>query len=185
MPSTAVLIACFNEEATLAKIVADFRAALPAATIYVYDNNSSEADRAAGAVVRLFGDRFTDVFSGDRASSHKFMKSLPGLGVGFEGETEITTELRLPTSEIETAHGERPEGSVSKPNTIRDGFCETALVPRFPTAIATSGRMVLSWWFLIAGLVLASVARGRLEVKRIAYLSLSAPPDAGDTSPQA
>lgn len=135
--------------------------------------------------MRLFGDRFTDVFSGDRAFSHKFVKSFPGLGVGFEIETEITTELRLPTSEIETAYDERPEGSVGKPNTIRDGFFETALVPRFPTAIATSGLMVRSWVFLIAGLVLDSVARGRLEVKRIALLSLSAPPDAEDASPQA
>lgn len=53
----AVVIPCYNEEATIAKVIADFRAALPAATIYVYDNNSSDltsqlAD-AAGAVVRF------------------------------------------------------------------------------------------------------------------------------------
>src|SRR5262245_31602846 len=52
----AVLVPCFNEEAAIAKVVADFRAELPAATIYVYDNNSSdrtiEVARAAGAVVR-------------------------------------------------------------------------------------------------------------------------------------
>jgi hypothetical protein len=52
----AVLIPCFNEEAAIAKVVADFRAALPDAAIYVYDNNSTDhtvtVARAAGAVVR-------------------------------------------------------------------------------------------------------------------------------------
>src|SRR6266849_2695659 len=52
----AVLVPCFNEEAAIAKVVADFRAVLPEAAIYVYDNNSTdrtaEAARAAGALVR-------------------------------------------------------------------------------------------------------------------------------------
>src|SRR5262244_2721512 len=52
----AVLVPCFNEEATIDKVVADFRAALPDAAIYVYDNNSAdrtgEVARAAGALVR-------------------------------------------------------------------------------------------------------------------------------------
>jgi glycosyltransferase involved in cell wall biosynthesis len=52
----AVLVPCFNEEAAIARVVADFRAALPQATLYVYDNNSTDgtadAARAAGAVVR-------------------------------------------------------------------------------------------------------------------------------------
>jgi glycosyltransferase involved in cell wall biosynthesis len=52
----AVLVPCFNEEATIAKVIADFRAALPEATIYVYDNNSTdrtvEIARVAGALVR-------------------------------------------------------------------------------------------------------------------------------------
>src|SRR5438876_2039108 len=54
--SVAVLVPCFNEEATIGKVVADFRAALPEAAIYVYDNNSAdrtgEVARAAGALVR-------------------------------------------------------------------------------------------------------------------------------------
>lgn len=54
--AVAVLIPCYNEEASIASVVRDFRAALPAATIYVYDNNSKDgtaaAARAAGAVVR-------------------------------------------------------------------------------------------------------------------------------------
>jgi glycosyltransferase involved in cell wall biosynthesis len=55
-PTIAVLVPCFNEEAAIQKVVADFRAALPTATVYVYDNNStdktSEVALAAGAVVR-------------------------------------------------------------------------------------------------------------------------------------
>lgn len=55
-PRLAVLIPCYNEEATVGKVVADFRAALPTATIYVYDNNSKDATTAealkAGAKVR-------------------------------------------------------------------------------------------------------------------------------------
>jgi cellulose synthase/poly-beta-1,6-N-acetylglucosamine synthase-like glycosyltransferase len=51
----AVLIPCYNEEATVAKVVGDFRAALPLATVYVYDNASNDMTpsvaRAAGAVV--------------------------------------------------------------------------------------------------------------------------------------
>jgi glycosyltransferase involved in cell wall biosynthesis len=56
-PAIAVLIPCYNEEAAIGKVVRDFRAALPGATIYVYDNNSRdctvEVARDAGAVVRL------------------------------------------------------------------------------------------------------------------------------------
>jgi glycosyltransferase involved in cell wall biosynthesis len=52
----AVLVPCLNEEAAIGKVVADFRAALPTATVYVYDNNSTdktvEVAKAAGAVVR-------------------------------------------------------------------------------------------------------------------------------------
>jgi Glycosyl transferase family 2 len=54
--SVAVLIPCCNEEASIGKVIADFRAALPDATIFVYDNNSTDctvpAAQAAGAVVR-------------------------------------------------------------------------------------------------------------------------------------
>ena len=56
MDEIAVLIPCYNEAATVAKVVADYRAALPGATIYVYDNNSTDGTgalaAAAGAVVR-------------------------------------------------------------------------------------------------------------------------------------
>ena len=56
MTNVAVLIPCYNEEAAIAKVVNDFRAALPTADIYVYDNNSKdgtvEAAHKAGAIVR-------------------------------------------------------------------------------------------------------------------------------------
>lgn len=56
MDKVAVLIPCYNESATVAKVVRDYREALPEATVYVYDNNSTdgtdELARAAGAVVR-------------------------------------------------------------------------------------------------------------------------------------
>ena len=56
IPKTAVLIPCFNEEATVAKVVKDFRLSLPEAQIFVYDNNSTdrtvEIAKNAGAVVR-------------------------------------------------------------------------------------------------------------------------------------
>jgi glycosyltransferase involved in cell wall biosynthesis len=51
-----VLVPCYNEEHTIARVVADFRAVLPEAAVYVYDNNSSdstiEVAQRAGAVVR-------------------------------------------------------------------------------------------------------------------------------------
>ncbi len=59
MPKLAVLIPCFNEEVAIGRVVADFRAALPRAVIFVYDNNSTDSTAAtaatAGAVVREAG----------------------------------------------------------------------------------------------------------------------------------
>ena len=56
MDKIAVLIPCYNEEKTIGKVVADFKAALPEAVIYVYNNNSTDNTAAiakeAGAVVR-------------------------------------------------------------------------------------------------------------------------------------
>ena len=55
-PSVAVLLPCFNEEVTIGKVVRDFKAALPGAAVYVYDNNSTdrtaEIAAAEGAIVR-------------------------------------------------------------------------------------------------------------------------------------
>ncbi|MBW0008169.1 MAG: glycosyltransferase [Sphingomonas sp.] len=206
----AVLLPCYNEEAAIAATVAGFRAALPGAIVYVYDNNSRDRTREvaaeAGATVRterqqgkghvvrrmfadidadvyvmadgdltydpksapqmvdlllaeqfdmvvgtrrheekdayrgghvlgnklftgllsgLFGRSFTDIFSGYRVFSRRFVKSFPVLSSGFEIETEMSVhalELRMPVGEIETAYGARPEGSASKLSTFSDGW---------------------------------------------------------------
>ena len=209
-PVVAVLLPCYNEEAAIGATVAGFRAALPHATVYVYDNNSrdrtAEVARAAGAEVRtervqgkgavvrrmfadvdadvyvmadgdatydaasapamvarlvaerldmvvgtritqaqaayrrghrfgnalltgmlarLFGRSFTDILSGYRVFSRRFVKSYPALSTGFEIETDISVhalELRMPVGEVETPYFERPEGSVSKLSTYGDGW---------------------------------------------------------------
>jgi len=206
----AVLLPCYNEEAAIAQTVAGFNAALPGATIYVYDNNSRdrtvEVAERAGAVVRtermqgkgnvvrrmfadvdadiyvmadgdatydaasapalvsrlldeqldmvvgarvtqadaayrrghkfgnalltciltrLFGRSFSDILSGYRVFSRRFVKSFPVLSSGFEIETEISVhalELKMPVAEIETPYFARPEGSESKLSTYGDGF---------------------------------------------------------------
>lgn len=209
-PRIAVLLPCFNEEATIAATVAGFRAALPSAAVYVYDNNSRDRTReiavSGGAVVRserqqgkghvvrrmfadidadvyvmadgdltydpssaqamvdlllaeqldmvvgtrrhqekdayrgghvlgnklftdilgkLFGRSFSDIFSGYRVFSRRFVKSFPVLSSGFEIETEMSVhalELRMPVGEVETAYASRPEGSESKLSTFGDGW---------------------------------------------------------------
>jgi glycosyltransferase involved in cell wall biosynthesis len=78
-----------------------------------------------GLLARLFGRSFSDIFSGYRAFSRRFVKSFPVLSEGFEIETEMSVhalELRMPVGEIETAYGARPEGSESKLSTFRDGW---------------------------------------------------------------
>ena len=208
-PRIAILIPCFNEAAAIATVVKDFRAALPDAIVYVYDNNSTdgtaEVARAAGAVVRreplqgkgnvirrmfadieadfyvlvdgdatydaaaapamleracqegldmvtgvrvaeggaayrrghrfgnrlltglvafVFGNRVSDMLSGYRVFSRRFVKSFPALASGFETETEFTVhalELAMPIGEVPVRYRERPAGTASKLNTIRDG----------------------------------------------------------------
>jgi len=73
----------------------------------------------------VFGQAFKDILSGYRVFSRRFVKSFPVLSDGFEIETELSVhalELALPVTEIETPYYARPEGSVSKLNTWRDGF---------------------------------------------------------------
>ncbi|UAJ09144.1 glycosyltransferase family 2 protein [Glacieibacterium megasporae] len=206
----AVLLPCYNEEAAIARTVEGFRAALPEATIYVYDNNSSDRTMAvaaaAGAVVRserrqgkgavvrrmfadidadvyvmadgdatyeagaaprlvdllvrdqldmvvgtrvteiaaayraghqfgnklltglltrMFGQSFSDILTGYRVFSRRFVKSFPVLSAGFEIETEISIhalELAMPCAELPTAYYDRPEGSTSKLSTYADGW---------------------------------------------------------------
>ena len=171
-----------------------------------------------GAVRLIFGDRISDMLSGYRVFSRRFVKSFPALADGFETETEFTIhalELRMPIGELPTPYKARPEGSVSKLRSLSDGlrilrtivtlvkderplpffsliglilllvalglgipiileFLHTGLVPRFPTAILATGLVVLSFLSFASSLILDSVARGRKEAKRIAYLSVPA-----------
>lgn len=300
-PVVAVLVPCHNEAASIAKVVGDFRQALPGGLIHVCDNASTD-DTAliaarAGAIVHLqplpgkghavrrlftdtdadvyvlvdgddtydaasagrlvghlvdngldmvvgsrvatsgdayrrghrlgnyvltklvrvvFGDRITDMLSGYRVFSRRFVKSFPALTEGFEIETELTVhalELKMPIAEIETPYKERPPSSVSKLSTWADGwrilrtilmlikqerpfgffaslglalalasvilawpllltYLDTGLVPRLPTAILSTGLMLLAFMNFAAGTILDSVTRGRREMKRLAYLGI-------------
>lgn len=215
----AAIIPCYNEEAAIATVVADLRAAVPSMEIYVYDNNStdrtSEVAREAGAIVRfegrkgkgnvvrrafadvdadvylmidgddtydaaaapamiellvkenldhvlgcreddkdnsayrpghaqgnkafnalvswLFKEKVTDMLSGYRIFSRRFVKSFPALSREFEIETELTVHsmsLRIPQCEYGVGFKDRPEGSESKLNTFRDGFKILGLIWR-------------------------------------------------------
>jgi glycosyltransferase involved in cell wall biosynthesis len=172
-----------------------------------------------GMVGAIFGNRVTDMLSGYRVFSRRFVKSFPALASGFETETEFTVhalELRMAIGEVRTAYRDRPTGSTSKLRTWRDGlrilrtimvlvkeerplqffslcgllllvlgiglgvpvvldFLATGLVPRLPTAVLATGIVLLSFLSFAAGLILDSVARGRREIKRLAYLAIPAP----------
>ena len=72
----------------------------------------------------IFGKQFTDMLSGYKVFSRRYVKSFPAMSRGFEIETELTVhalELRMPSGEELTAYSERPPGSVSKLSTFRDG----------------------------------------------------------------
>ncbi|MCL7120865.1 glycosyltransferase family 2 protein [Escherichia coli] len=207
----AVIIPCYNEQKAIAKVINDFKTNIPTASIYVFDNNSTDSTAQvaedAGATVhfvplkgkgnvvrRMFSDvdadiyimvdgddtydassapeminhliknqldmvvgcrqengdqntyrkghrwgnklltgtvqtifkgNFTDMLSGYRVFSRRYVKSFPCLSRGFEIETELTIhalELRMKYGEVNTKYGERPEGSVSKLSTWSDGF---------------------------------------------------------------
>jgi glycosyltransferase involved in cell wall biosynthesis len=168
-------------------------------------------------VAQLFGKRFSDMLSGYRVMSRRFVKSFPALSAGFEIETELTVhalQLRVPIVEIETPYRERPPGSFSKLRTLHDGarimktiaalvkeekplaffaimsgiftslsfalgipvvieFLKTGLVPRLPTAVLAMGLMVVAFLSLTCGLILQTVTRGRLELKRLHYMLIS------------
>ena len=77
-----------------------------------------------GCVSFIFGRTFTDILSGYRVFSRRYVKSFAAHSAGFEIETELTVHalaLRMPVAEVSTSYKSRPEGSVSKLNTYRDG----------------------------------------------------------------
>ncbi|SEM41996.1 Glycosyltransferase involved in cell wall bisynthesis [Sphingomonas gellani] len=108
-----------------------------------------------GMLARLFGRSFSDILSGYRVFSRRFVKSYPALSTGFEIETDISVhalELRMPVGEVETPYFERPEGSASKLSTYRDGW-------RIVRTIATLYRIERPLLFFgIIGAALAMLA---------------------------
>jgi glycosyltransferase involved in cell wall biosynthesis len=78
-----------------------------------------------GLVASIFSAQFSDMLSGYKAFSKKFIKSFPSLSKGFEIETQITIhalEMNMPVREINTKYANRLEGSESKLSTYKDGF---------------------------------------------------------------
>jgi glycosyltransferase involved in cell wall biosynthesis len=161
-----------------------------------------------GLVQKIFGKQFSDMLSGYRVFSRRFVKSFPAISSGFEIETELTVhalELRMKTCELPTRYKDRPEGSASKLNTIRDGirilkmigmlvfglaapivleFLRTGLVPRLPTAVLAVGIMLVAVLSMACGLILDTVTHSRRELKRLAYLEIRAPRWPEDAAPQ-
>ncbi len=76
-------------------------------------------------VATVFGNRGSDMLSGYRAFSRRFVKTFPALTTGFEIETELTVhalELNMPIAELPTPYRARPAGSTSKLSTFKDGI---------------------------------------------------------------
>jgi len=112
-----------------------------------------------GFVRWLFGKSFTDILSGYRVFSRRFVKSFPALSRGFETETELTVhalELRMPVAEVETPYGVRPQGSASKLSTYKDGL----RILRLILALYKYERPLTFFAVLAAGLAGGSIALG-------------------------
>jgi hypothetical protein len=120
-----------------------------------------------GLLAGLFGRSFSDIFSGYRVFSHRFVKSFPVLSSGFEIETEISVhalELKMPVGEVETAYGARPEGSHSKLSTYGDGW-------RILRTIMTLYRVERpALFFGVIGAFLVAVAIGLAIPLVVTYL---------------
>jgi glycosyltransferase involved in cell wall biosynthesis len=167
-------------------------------------------------VAWAFGEGITDLLSGYRVYSRRFVKSFPALSVGFETETEVTIHalaLHMPVREVRANYRNRAAGSHSKLNTLVDGlrilrailtliehekplqvlsfaalmqlalgislgipvvieFLHTGLVPRLPTAVLSTGLVLLAALSVSCGLILDAISRGRKETKRLAYLAI-------------
>lgn len=114
----------------------------------------------AGIINRLYGSRLQDVLSGYRAFNRRFIKNYPVLVRGFELETDLTLhalEMRHRILEVPIAYRDRPQGSVSKLNTTRDGMrVLTAIFQIFrhyrPMAFFGAAGVVLGIAGLVAGL---------------------------------
>ena len=107
-------------------MVVGCRETLPEIANSAYRNGHQWGNRLlTRTVANIFGGHFTDMLSGYRIFTRRYVKSFPALSRGFEIETELTVhalELRMPYGEVNTPYGARPEGSQSKLSTYRDGI---------------------------------------------------------------
>ena len=120
-----------------------------------------------GFVSYLFGKQFTDILSGYRVFSRRFVKSFPALSGGFEIETELTVhalELNMPVGEIETPYGARPEGSTSKLSTYKDG----ARILKLIVSLFKHEKPLAFFGALAAALALLSVGLAMPIIVRVA-----------------
>jgi glycosyltransferase involved in cell wall biosynthesis len=111
------------------------------------------------AVSRLFGNRFSDMLSGYRVFSKRFVKSFPAMSTGFETETELTIhalELSLPAAEIDTPYTLRGERSSSKLQTYSDGF----RILRLILALYKNERPLQFFSLVAAGFCAVALALG-------------------------
>jgi len=127
------------------------------------DNNNYRAGHRLGnklltsSVSTIFGGNFTDMLSGYRAFSKRFVKSFTAESKGFEIETELTVhtlELRIPYGEVDTPYFERPEGSESKLSTYKDGFKILSMIIR----LYSNERPAQFWGFFGGFLILIAAA---------------------------
>jgi glycosyltransferase involved in cell wall biosynthesis len=105
------------------------------------------------AVANLFGERFTDMLSGYRVFSRRFVKSFPAMSSGFEIETELTIhalELHLPVAEVVTPYKIRLPGSTSKLRTYSDGLKIVRLI-----VVLYKNERPFQFFSAIAGVFLA------------------------------
>ena len=120
-----------------------------------------------GSVRMIFGSGFTDMLSGHRVFSRRYVKSFPAASSGFETETELTVhalELRMPCMEFPVAYGARPEGTASKLSTFRDGWRILKTIFK----LFTSERPFT--FFLLLAAVLALVSIGLAIPLAVTYL---------------
>lgn len=126
-----------------------------------------------GFVAWLFGNRFNDMLSGYRVFSRRFVKSFPALSQGFETETELAVHalsLHLPVDEFESPYGARPEGSVSKLHTYRDGWRILVTIVK----LFKSERPFA--FFCLAGSLLAAISLGLATPVVLTFIETGAVP---------
>jgi hypothetical protein len=105
-----------------------------AGTQSAYRPGHAFGNKALSGLVRaVFGRGATDMLSGYRVMTRRFVKSFPMASQGFEIETELTVhsfELDMPVAEVPGPFRDRAEGSVSKLNTVRDGIRILTMIVR-------------------------------------------------------